>query len=68
MMSENTSSGEDEKLSRDDLDIEVLIDENEPDAVFVKFTGFNDEEEAEEYAEFLADTLPLLLFQSRTMQ
>lgn len=68
MMSENTSSTDDEKLSRDDLDIEVLIDEGEPDAVFVKFTGFNDEEEAEEYADFLANTLPLLLFQSRTMQ
>lgn len=67
MMSGETSSS-DERLSRDDLDIEVLIDENEPDAVFVKFTGFNDEEEAEEYAEFLAETLPLLLFQSRTIQ
>ena len=68
MMSENTSSGENDKLSRDDLGIEVLIDEDEPDAVFVKFTGFDDEEEAEEYADFLANTLPLLLFQSRTMQ
>lgn len=67
-MGENTGNSEDEKISRDDLDIEVLIDEGEPDAVFVKFTGFDDEEEAEEYADFLANTLPLLLFQSRTIQ
>lgn len=67
MMSENTSDNND-KLSRDDVDIEVMIDENEPDAVFVKFTGFGDDEEAEEYAEFLANTLPLLLFESRTIQ
>jgi hypothetical protein len=66
MTSENTSSND--KLSRDDVDIEVMIDEGEPDAVFVKFTGFEDDEEAEEYAEFLANTLPLLLFQSRTIQ
>jgi hypothetical protein len=66
MMSENTSDND--KLSRDDVDIEVMIDEGEPDAVFVKFTGFEDDEEAEEYAEFLANTLPLLLFQSRTIQ
>jgi hypothetical protein len=66
MTSENTSNND--KLSRDDVDIEVMIDEGEPDAVFVKFTGFEDDEEAEEYAEFLANTLPLLLFQSRTIQ
>ena len=66
MTSENTSNND--KLSRDDVDIEVMIDEDEPDAVFVKFTGFEDDEEAEEYAEFLANTLPLLLFQSRTIQ
>jgi hypothetical protein len=66
MMGENT--GDNDKLSRDDVDIEVMIDEGEPDAVFVKFTGFEDDEEAEEYAEFLANTLPLLLFQSRTIQ
>ena len=66
MTSENTSSND--KLSRDDVDIEVMIDEGEPDAVFVKFTGFGDDEEAEEYAEFLANTFPLLLFQSRTIQ
>ena len=53
-----------EWLSRDDLDIEVMsTDEDEP-AVYVKFAGFEDAEDAEEYAEFLASTLPLLLFES----
>jgi len=50
-------------ISRDDLDIEVFVPEDEP-AVFVKFSGFEDEESAEEYAQFLAETLPLLLFES----
>ena len=37
-------------------------------AVYVKFTGFDDEEDAEEYANFLAETLPLLLFESTRLQ
>jgi hypothetical protein len=32
--------------------------------VFVKFSGFEDAEDAEEYAQFLAETLPLLLFET----
>jgi hypothetical protein len=56
-----------EFISRDDIDIEVVISEEEP-AVFVKFSGFEDEEDAEEYAQFLADTLPLLLFETTRFQ
>jgi hypothetical protein len=52
-----------EFISRDDIDIEVVIAEDEP-AVYVKFSGFEDDEDAEEYAQFLAETLPLLLFES----
>ena len=51
-----------ELISRDDIDIEVRLTED--NAVMVQFTGFSDYEDAEEYAEFLADTLPLLLFES----
>jgi len=55
-------------ISKDDLDIEVMsITEDEP-AVYVKFTGFEDEEDAEAYAEFLASTLPLLLFETTRLQ
>jgi hypothetical protein len=52
-----------EFISRDDIDIEVVVAQDTPD-VYVKFSGFEDEEDAEEYAQFLADTLPLLLFET----
>lgn len=52
-----------EFISRDDIDIEVLVsDENK--SVYVKFSGFDDLEDAEDYAEFLTSTLPLLLFET----
>jgi len=50
-----------EHISRDDVDIEVVVAEDSPD-VYVKFSGFEDQEDAEDYAQFLAETLPLLLF------
>ena len=56
-----------EHISRDDIDIEVVIGEDIPD-VYVKFSGFEDSEDAEEYAQFLAETLPLLLFESTRLQ
>jgi hypothetical protein len=64
---ENKEDGAGEPISRDDLDIEVAtsLDEN---VVYVKFSGFDDFEDAEEYAEFLAQTLPLLLFETTRMQ
>lgn len=63
-------SENEEFISRDDLDIEVMstADEDQEAAVFVKFTGFEDVEEAEEYAEFLASNLPLLLFETTRIQ
>jgi len=54
-------------ISRDDLDIEVALSEEEP-VVYVKFSGFEDHEDAEEYADFLASTLPLLLFETTRLQ
>ncbi len=56
-----------EFISRDDIDIEVVVAQDNPD-VYVKFSGFEDEEDAEEYAQFLADTLPLLLFETTKIQ
>lgn len=56
-----------EFISRDDLDIEVVVAEDSND-VYVKFSGFEELEEAEEYAQFLADTLPLLLFETTRLQ
>jgi hypothetical protein len=56
-----------EYISRDDLDIEVVLSESD-NSVYVKFSGFSDSEDAEEYAEFLAETLPLLLFETTKIQ
>lgn len=56
-----------EFISRDDIGIEVLSapsDTGTGGVVYVKFTGFEDDEDAEEYANFLAETLPLLLFET----
>jgi hypothetical protein len=52
-----------EHISSDDVDIEVVV-ADDSDEVYVKFSGFEDREDAEEYAQFLADTLPLLLFET----
>lgn len=52
-------------ISNDDIDIEVMTTEDEEPCVYVKFSNFADAEDAEEYAEFLAETLPLLLFESK---
>lgn len=56
-----------EYISSDDLSIEVATPTDEP-IVYVKFSGFEDQEDAEEYAEFLAETLPLLLFETTRIQ
>lgn len=56
-----------EFISRDDIDIEVVLSESD-NAVYVKFSGFEDDEDAEEYADFLANTLPLLLFETTRLQ
>jgi hypothetical protein len=56
-----------EFISDDDIDIEVFIDETD-NTVTVKFSGFENEEDSEEYAEFLAETLPLLLFETTRVQ
>jgi hypothetical protein len=64
---ENKEESAGEPISRDDLDIEVATSSDE-NVVYVKFSGFDDFEDAEEYAEFLAQTLPLLLFETTRMQ
>lgn len=57
-----------EFISDDDIDIEVMCTSDESPCVYVKFSNFIDVEDAEEYAEFLAETLPLLLFETTRMQ
>ena len=54
-------------ISDEDIEIDVLCTSDEEPAVYVKFTNFADIEDAEAYAEFLAETLPLLLFETTRM-
>lgn len=56
-----------EPIMSDDIDIEVMVAEEE-NAIYVKFTGFEDAEDAEEYASDLAELLPLLLFETTRIQ
>jgi len=57
-----------EFISSDDIEIEVMSTSDEEPCVYVKFSNFADMEDAEEYAEFLAETLPLLLFETTRLQ
>jgi hypothetical protein len=45
------------------LDLQVAVDE-EDNSVYVKIGGFNNYEDANEYADFLGKSLPLILFES----
>lgn len=45
------------------LDLQVIVSE-EDNTVYVKFSGFDTIEEADKYADYLTDTLPLMLFES----
>jgi hypothetical protein len=45
------------------LGLEILVSE-EDNSVYVKFTGFENIEEADNYANMLQETLPLMLFES----
>ena len=52
-------------ISRDDLDLSVMYAD---DKVYVEIVGFEDSEGAEDYANHLAEVLPLLLFESTQVQ
>jgi hypothetical protein len=64
-----TEENNEEFISSDDINIEVMSTEEDSEhCVYVKFSNFADAEAADEYAEFLAETLPLLLFETTKMQ
>jgi hypothetical protein len=62
----DTEENTDEFFCDENLDIEVATSDEA--VVYVKFSGFADQEDADEYAEFLAENLPLLLFETRKIQ
>lgn len=45
------------------LDVDVIISE-EDNTIYVKFEGFDTLDDTENYANFLLEYLPLMLFQS----
>jgi hypothetical protein len=45
------------------LDLQVIVSESDS-AVYVKLTGFETLEEADQYADYLTENLPLMLFES----
>jgi hypothetical protein len=48
------------------LDMQVYVTEKET-AIYVKLTGFDDIDDASEYAEFLTKNLPLLLTETEVI-
>jgi len=49
-----------------EINIEVFVDPDE-NTVYVKFANFEELEDAEDYATYLVENLPLLLFQTKTI-
>lgn len=52
----------DEHGNNIEMDIIIVEDDN---SIFVQFTGFEDIDQVEDYADFLHDHLPLMLFQAK---
>ncbi len=49
-----------------DLDMQVYVTEKDT-AIYVKLTGFEDIDDASEYADFLSKNLPLLLMETEVI-
>jgi hypothetical protein len=47
-----------------DIDVDIFLGQD--DAVYIKFSNFEDEVDAESYANYLAEILPLILYHSET--
>jgi hypothetical protein len=47
-------------------EMEIFIDPDD-NSVYVRFSGFIDTDESESYAEYLAENLPFMLYQSPTL-
>lgn len=47
------------------LDLEVVVSK-EDNSIYLKISGFEDFDNAEEYGHYLSDVLPLILFESET--
>ncbi len=48
------------------LDMEIIVSE-EDSSVYVKLSGFDTVDEADKYADYLTENLPLMLFQTKVV-
>lgn len=48
------------------LSMEVIVSEDDT-SVYVKLSGFDNVEDADKYADYLAENLPLMLFQTKVV-
>jgi hypothetical protein len=46
-----------------ELDMEIILSEDD-NVVYVKLSGFDSKDDADQYASFLHENLPLLLFET----
>lgn len=53
-------------IVKTELDMEVIVSE-EDNVVYVKLEGFDNIEDADQYANFLQENLPLMLFESQVV-
>jgi hypothetical protein len=60
-------SENDKPLTPDHVKLQVFIND-QTNTVQVEFSGFEDHEDCEKYAEFLTNTLPLLLYETKQIQ
>ncbi len=49
-----------------ELDMEVIVSEDD-NTVYVKLSGFDNLEDADSYATYLVDHLPLMLFETKVV-
>lgn len=54
------------ELVEANLNMEIILSETDK-SLYVKLTGFQTVEDADDYASYLADHLPLMLFHSEVM-
>lgn len=52
--------------SQQKLDLEVIVSEDDA-TVYVKLSGFEDLESADDYASYLVKHLPLMLFETKVL-
>jgi hypothetical protein len=53
-------------IRKTELDMEIILSEDDT-TIYVKLTGFENNADADQYAVFLQENLPLLLFESEVL-